>query len=44
METFELLEELEETPPVDYTEEEIDLAAFELWREASVPEVPEDPA
>jgi hypothetical protein len=42
METIELpvLEELqeEEAPQATFTEEEIDLAAFQLWREASRPE------
>ena len=40
METLDIpvLEEQEEqAPPTIFTEEEIDLAAFELWREASRP-------
>ncbi len=37
MEALELpvTEELEETPPVNFSELEIDLAAFQLWQEAS---------
>jgi hypothetical protein len=37
MEALELpvVEELEETPPVNFSELEIDLAAFQLWQEAS---------
>ena len=45
METMELpvLEELEEeAPQATFTEEEIDLAAFQLWREASRPESYDD--
>jgi hypothetical protein len=44
MELLELpvLEELEETPPATCVEEEIDLAAFELWRAASRPELAAD--
>ena len=40
METLDIpvLEEQEEqAPPKIFTEEEIDLAAFELWRQASRP-------
>ena len=46
METLELpvIEELEEqTPPVTFTDREIDLIAFRLWRDASLPE-PGEPA
>jgi hypothetical protein len=42
METLELplLEETtDETPAGTCAEEEIDLAAFELWRQASCPEI-----
>jgi hypothetical protein len=44
METLELpvAEELEETPPANCTEDEIDLAAFQLWRQASLPDAPAD--
>lgn len=42
METLELpiVDEMEispwpETPPVNFVEQEVDLKAFELWREAS---------
>jgi len=49
METLELpvVEELEETPawsdrpPVDFAEQDMDLAAFKLWREASRPDTEE---
>jgi len=46
METLELpvAEESEvETPPATCMEEAIDLAAFELWRQASVPEASDEP-
>ena len=45
METLDIpeLEEMEEqAPPKIFTEEEIDLAAFELWREASRPPTNEE--
>lgn len=45
METLELpvLEEaLDETAPVTFTEAEIDLAAFQLWREACLPQAGEN--
>ena len=37
MEALELpvIEKLEETPPVNFSELEIDLAAFQLWQQAS---------
>ncbi len=49
METLELplAEESEETfpwpgqPPVNFAEQAIDLAAFQLWREASTLDAPE---
>ena len=52
METLELpvLEDLEESaswsdrPPVNFAEQEMDVAAFKLWREASRPDSTEEPA
>ena len=40
METLELpiAEELDDTPPVNFAEQEMDIAAFKLWREASRPD------
>jgi len=51
METLELpiIEELEESsawsdaPPVNFAEQEMDLAAFKLGREASRPDIGEEP-
>jgi hypothetical protein len=50
METLELpvIEEPEEIspwpdgPPVDFAEQEMDVAAFKLWREASFPDAAEE--
>lgn len=40
METLVLpiAKDMEETPPADFTEDDMDLAAFQLWREASLPD------
>jgi hypothetical protein len=51
METLELpiIEDLDESsrwsdrPPVNFAEQEMDIAAFKLWREASRPDTAEDP-
>ena len=51
METLELpvIEESEESaqwpdgPPVDFAVQEMDVAAFKLWREASRPDAAEEP-
>jgi len=44
METLELplAEELDDTPPVNFAEQEMDIAAFKLWCEASRPDVAGD--
>jgi hypothetical protein len=43
METLELpVIEIEDTAPVDVSEDEMDLAAFKLWQEASRLDEPED--
>ena len=46
METLELpfAEEVTETPAATWMEEDIDLAAFELWRLASVSSTTDEPA
>jgi hypothetical protein len=43
METLELpVVEIEDAPPVDFSEDEMDQAAFKLWQEASRLDEPED--
>jgi hypothetical protein len=44
METLELPAiEIEDTPPVDFSENEMDQAAFRLWQQASRLDEPEEP-
>jgi hypothetical protein len=45
METLELpVIESEDTAPVDFSQNEMDLAAFRLWQAGSRPDEPEEPA